>query len=398
LLEGDPELAEVYRNRWTDVFVDEYQDVDDQQYRLLRALTRSVSRVSAIGDPDQAIYGFRGGDVGYFLRFAEDYPGATTLRLERSYRSAPTIVRAAMQLIRPGTLVPGRKLRALAAGPPVSAHEAADEHAEAAWVSAAIDELLGGSSFHSIDSGRVSSDGHGGLSLADIAVVYRTDAQSGVLGQALTRSGLPFRKGSHDLLQRRTGVPELIAELHRSLPAPSAAPGRPVADLLAAAVGTVTARHPGREAVDILAAGEVLAPLARRCGEDLGRFLTEVSLGATVDAMDPRADAITLLTLHAAKGLEFEVVFVAGCEYGLLPLRLPGSAGVDQAEERRLLFVGMTRARSRLYLSYAASRTRHGSTGGTGPSPFLRSIGPDLLDQPAAARPRRPAQRQLRLL
>ena len=155
-------------------------------------------------------------------------------------------------------------------------------------------------------------------------------------------------------------------------------------------------RTPGPGAVDIRAAGELLAPLARRCGADLERFLTEVSLGAAVDALDPRADAITLLTMHAAKGLEFEVVFLAGCEYGLLPLHLPW-ADTDEAEERRLLFVGMTRARSRLLLSYAAARTRHGAAADAGPSPFLQRRSAPAC---SAARTRpgraRPAQRQLR--
>ena len=177
-----------------------------------------------------------------------------------------------------------------------------------------------------------------------------------------------------------------------------------MAGLVSVAVARVAGRYPaGPRRIDALAAGEVLAPLARRCGTDLERFLTEVSLGATVDAMDPRADAITLLTMHAAKGLEFEVVFVAGCEDGLLPLRLPGARGglmpgADQAEERRLLFVAMTRARSRLLLSYAATRTRHGSEAPAGPSPFLHAIGEELLDRPHKARPRRQVQRQLRLL
>src|SRR5262249_42215294 len=112
----------------------------------------------------------------------------------------------------------------------------------------------------------------------------------------------------------------------------------------------------------VRAGGELLLPLARRCGSDLERFLAEIAVGAETDALDPRADAITLLTLHAAKGLEFDVVFLAGCEAGLLPLRLPGPpasrplAGTDIAEERRLLFVGMTRARSRLLVSYPAQR------------------------------------------
>jgi DNA helicase II / ATP-dependent DNA helicase PcrA len=163
---------------------------------------------------------------------------------------------------------------------------------------------------------------------------------------------------------------------------------------------------------DLRAAGETLAPLARRCGTDLERFLTEISLGAVADALDPRADAITLLTMHAAKGLEFDVVFLAGCEKGLLPLWVPGAGSAAgpreaeerEAEERRLMFVGMTRARARLFLTCASRRARQGTTRDTGPSPFLAAIDQGLLERsggpggPARSRPGRPAERQLRLL
>jgi UvrD-like helicase C-terminal domain len=149
--------------------------------------------------------------------------------------------------------------------------------------------------------------------------------------------------------------------------------------------------------VDVLAAAEVLAPLAERCGSDLERFLTEITLGAEADALDPRADAVPLLTLHAAKGLEFDVVFVAGCERGLLPLWLPGGGGPDPAEERRLLFVGMTRARTHLFLTCARHRRRYGTVGEAGPSPFLTAIDSALLDR-SVTHPRRPAPQQLRLL
>jgi DNA helicase II / ATP-dependent DNA helicase PcrA len=128
-------------------------------------------------------------------------------------------------------------------------------------------------------------------------------------------------------------------------------------------------------------AAEVLASLAARCGTDLDRFLDEVAVGAEVDTWDPRADRITLLTLHAAKGLEFPVVFVAGCDDGLLPLRSWRGAEVDYAEERRLLFVGMTRATTRLTLLTAAKRSMRGETAQCVPSPFLSSIDPALLDR-----------------
>jgi uncharacterized protein (TIGR00375 family) len=487
LLGDDPALADRLRRRWPLISVDEYQDIDASQYALMSLLSGDGGGLTVIGDPDQAIYGFRGADVGFFLRFGEDYPGATTVQLTRNYRSAPVIVAGALQAIAPATLVPGRTLRAAespgqagrpgrrarggraAAGsaPTISVHEASDEHGEAAWIAGSIDRLLGGSSFHSLDTGR--ADGHAtpGLALADIAVLYRTDAQAGPLGQALTRAGLPFQKRSHDLLQRRTAVPEIVHEMR--LASPADGDGGTVADRLAAAVRRLSGHGTGDRAaaVDVMAAGEVLVPLARRCGTDLERFLTEIALGAEADALDPRAGAITLLTLHAAKGLEFGAVFLAGCERGLLPLWWPGAGshgaaalgadggtgetdlqaaahgadgtglqatayradgtglqatahwadgtglqaargaggggaagrpGPDLAEERRLLFVGMTRARAHLFLTSAARRHRHGTVTATGPSPFLAAISPDLLSRTSPSRPGRPADRQLRLL
>ena len=415
VLRQAPAVAEGLRRRWPRVSVDEYQDIDAAQYELLRLLTGDGAGLTVIGDPDQAIYGFRGADVGFFLRFAADYPAARTVRLSTSYRSTPAIVAGAMQAIAPGSLVPGRQLRAAepaGAGEPgrISVHEAAEPAGEAGWIAAAIDRLLGGSSFHSLDSGRADGHGHDGIGLADIAVLYRTDAQAAALGQGLTRAGLPFQKRSHDLLERRPGVAEIVREMKWQEAPGQSAPGQRAPGRLRAAVGRLAAVADGSQlgngepggrlsGTDLRAAGEVLAPLARRCGDDLRQFYTEIALGAEVDALDPRADAISLLTLHAAKGLEFEVVFLAGCERGLLPLWLPGAAtDPDPAEERRLLFVGMTRARAHLLLSCAARRGRPGGPAEAGLSPFLAAIDPALLDRATSPRARRPAGRQLRLL
>jgi len=429
LLAGDPALAARLRERWPQISVDEYQDIDAAQYALLALLAGQGAGLTVIGDPDQAIYGFRGSDVQFFLRFAADFPAASTARLSTSYRSSPAIVAGAAAAIAPGTLVPGRVLRpapaaaaaATAAGSKIIFHEAADPAGEAAWIAEAIDRLLGGTSLHSLDSGRADGHGHEGIGLADIAVLYRTDAQTAALGQGLTRAGLPFQKRSHDLLERRPGVAEIVRELKLASggPARGAPDGTPAggvargaADLgrgvrhqLRGAVHRLAARAPGGGAedgglsgTDLRAAGEVLDPLAARCGDDLPRFYTEIALGAEVDALDPRADAISLLTLHAAKGLEFEVVFLAGCERDLLPLWLPGAGHrVDPAEERRLLFVGMTRARAHLLISCAARRARHGRSAETGASPFLAALGAGLLDRSAPPRARRPADRPLRL-
>jgi DNA helicase II / ATP-dependent DNA helicase PcrA len=433
LLDGDPAVAAAYRARWTDVFVDEYQDVDEQQYRLLRLLTSADSRVCAIGDPDQAIYGFRGGDVGYFLQFQSDFGSAVTVQLSRSYRSAPTIVRAAMQLIRPGTLVPGRELvpaRSDIPDGPVVLRAVSDERAEAEAVAAEIDRLLGGASFHALDSRAVDGRDRAEhqLSFSDFAVLYRTSAQAAALGEALARRGFPCQRRSHARLAETAGVPEILAELgdrgmldagvvdaggldahvvDSDLAGCSAAPDADVASvaqLLAKAVSMALSSVPAvssapsgsgagldsdrdaelkrAEAIAaIRSAADVLAPLAGRCGADLGRFLDEVALGAEVDTWDPRADRITLLTLHAAKGLEFPVVFIAGCDDGLLPLRPWRGAEIDYAEERRLLFVGMTRATTRLTLLTATKRMMRGEVTECSPSPFVSSIDPALLDR-----------------
>ena len=362
MLRQDPALAATLAARWRSISVDEYQDTDAAQYALLRLLAGDGSGLAVIGDPDQAIYGFRGADVGFFLRFGRDYPGARTVTLTRNYRSSPVIVSGAMQAVAPATLVPGRRMSAVAgpaacAAERITVHEAASDRGEGAWIAQAIDKLLGGASFHSLDTGR--ADGHAGgkLALADMAVLYRTDAQAVALGQALTRAGLPFQKRSHDLLGRRAAVPEILREMTGAAGLSAAGPGGAgqgagglggpgeaglsaggtgVAERLRAAVHGLASRLPdarssgrrtsggGLRSVDVLAAGEVLAPLARRCGDDFERFMTEIALGAEADALDPRADAVTLLTIHAAKGLEFGVVFVAGCERDLLPLWLPG--------------------------------------------------------------------------
>jgi len=420
MLEADPELAAAYRDRFRWISVDEYQDVDERQYRLLRLLAPPGGNIAAIGDPDQAIYRFRGADVGFFLRFQEDFPGARTVQLTRNYRSAPTIVTGALQVIAPVSLVPGRVLRPVGAhgDARIGLHEAADEQAEAEFVARTIEQMIGGASFHALDSGRVDSDGAQGLGFSDFAVLYRTDRQARAVMDALTRAGLPFQKRSHDRLADRPGVEPLLAELAYADPAAGGASpdgaspdgaARPVLDRLRRAAQAVLDRTPEQErdqaAAEIHSAVELLRPLAERCGEDLDRFRTELALGVEVDTWDPRADRISLLTLHAAKGLEFPVVFVVGCEDGLLPLRQPGTAPEDLdeeqvREERRLLFVGMTRAQRHLYLSYAMQRTRHGAVRKTGRSPFLADLGRavyERIGEPVRRR-RKPRDVQLRLL
>ena len=407
LLRGDPDLADRYQGRWRWIFVDEYQDVDETQYELLRLLCPRDGNLCAIGDPDQAIYSFRGADVGYFLRFSEDFTDARLVRLTRNYRSSAPILAAAVQAIAPASLVRGRRLdpaRLDPEAPLVGRYAAASVTDEADFVARTIDDLVGGLSHRSLDSGRITGNA-AGVSFSDIAVLYRTDQQAAPIVEALSRAGIPVQKRSHNRLRDRAGVAAIARELRLAGPAghgPLPARVRRAGQLLAErfATPTLDATATGPTPADVWAAVEVLTPLAQRCGEDVEQFLAQLATGAEVDALDPRAEAVTLLTLHAAKGLEFPVVFLVGCEDGLLPLRLPGAPATDDdvAEERRLFFVGLTRAQDRLYVSHAARRFRYGSEREHPPSPFLDAIDAGLFERLGAADERRPKDRQLRLI
>lgn len=405
LLKADKKLVRDYRERWRWIFVDEYQDVDAVQYELLRLLSPADGNLCAIGDPDQAIYSFRGADVGYFLRFSQDFTDARLVRLNRNYRSSAPILAAAVQAIAPSSLVRGRRLdpaRLDPEAPLVGRYPAASVADEADFVVRTIDDLVGGLSHRSLDSGRI--DGRTtSLSFSDIAVLYRTDSQAAPIVDALARANIPVQKRSHDRLRDRPGVAAIARELRHAdglgggLPARVRLAGQVLADRFAAPTldGSGAVRPE-----EIWSAVDLLTPLARRCGDDLGLFLSQLATGAEVDALDPRAEAVTLLTLHAAKGLEFPVVFLVGAEDGLLPLRWPGSEPDSDAvaEERRLFFVGLTRAQDRLYVSHAARRFRQGSDRECRPSPFLDVIDPGLFERFGEAEPRRPKDRQLRLI
>lgn len=427
LLESEELVRRAYQERFRYISIDEYQDIDELQYRLIDLLCpvgqdRSKSgSLCVIGDPDQAIYGFRGADVALFLRFRSDFAGAREVHLTRNYRSTRTIVDASMQAIAPSSLVGGRVLSAMMddAGRDASrieVVETASERAEAELVVRTIETLVGGTSFFSLDSGRVGQGDESDLSFSDFAVLYRTDALAEPLCEAFTRSGIPFQKRSHDRLSDRAVVRDLVAGMHAALAdgllhcktavTDSRMSEQPLLGLLRQVGKGLQARWVAEAAQGARAEGQpnghpyghddideamtMLAPLALRSGDDAERFFAEIAMGIEVDLWDPRADRVSLLTLHASKGLEFRVVFVVGCEDGILPLRWgvaqasqaddsPRAAEAGEDEERRLFFVGMTRARTRLYLTRARKRMWRGKVREQEISPFVRAIGETLL-------------------
>ncbi len=392
LLENNPDVSAFYRERFRFVSVDEFQDVDARQYRLLTLIAPPpVGNLCVIGDPHQAIYGFRGADASCFDRFRRDYPGAATVALRRNYRSSGTIVAASSQIIAEKASVPIAEI-VRDMHERITIHTAPSEPAEAEFVVATIEQAVGGHSFFSIDSGRAGGQ-DAALSFADFAVLYRTDAQASALTEAFARSGIPFRKHSHAPLAEEPTVRALLDALDAI-----DAPDHDLATRLQNAAQRLAAGNDDTAAINLTL--QRLLLVAQTCGDDQARFFDAVALASDADFWDARAEGVALLTLHAAKGLEFTFVFIVGLEDGVLPMhwgKADNIAEDEMAEERRLFFVGMTRAKDRLVLSRALKRHWHGRVREQKPSPFLADIESELTRHQQAQLRRKPEDRQLKL-
>lgn len=378
-LAADAGVRAHYRERFGHISVDEFQDVDEQQLRLLALLAPPGADICVIGDPDQAIYGFRGADASCFERFLAEHPDAQTVRLGRNYRSTGTIVAASAQLI--GAAPIAGIVRDMHER--ITLHAAPTERAEAEFVVHAIERMIGGHSFFSLDSGRATGDG-ANLSFADFAVLYRTDAQSDALVEAFARSGMPFKKHGVGRLADDAVVGALLRH----------AEGAASRAALAAAAARLQRDPAAPDEALIRLALQRLTSLAETCDHDPARLSDALALASEADFFDPRADRVSLLTIHAAKGLEFPVVFIVGLEDGLLPLWFGTPDAAVLAEERRLLYVGMTRAKDRLLLSRAERRLVRGRVREQTPSRFLADIERELLRQQKSELPRRKAEAQ----
>ncbi len=473
LLETDAATLQTIQARFGWISVDEYQDVNGAQHRLLRLLTAGGANLCVIGDPDQAIYGFRGADYRYFLSFENDFPGGQRLFLERNYRSAQSILDAAMQVI---SRNPDHQATALIADfaeqVKLDVYRAPTDKAEAEFVVHQVEQMLGGVSYFSLDSGRVDEDGlPEEYTFGDFAVLYRLNAQARLLEEAFDRSGIPFETvGGTDLADQKP-VREVLALLRltlaphstvhwerilsegkgalsdgafaklvsqvksesttlgaahswRTMEASASRTGAlrksqrdrlaQTIELMDALTGTVWA--PLSEQIATAATGwqrlrgaefsdaekERIDRLVRRAAPFRNRlrdFLTTTALQSDADQYDQRADRVTLMSLHASKGLEFPVVFVVGCEAGLLPY-MPANREVDTDEERRLFYVGMTRAQRRLILTHAGRRFLFGQSVENRLSDFVTDIEAALQEvrhaQPRQTR-KRTKDRQLRL-
>ncbi|HEX2693925.1 MAG TPA: UvrD-helicase domain-containing protein [Gemmatimonadaceae bacterium] len=435
----EPTLAR-YRDRFQFILVDEYQDTNRAQFQFIKMLGSGHGNVVVVGDDDQSIYGWRGADIRNILDFEKEFPSAKLVRLEENYRSTPDILLVANAAITQNVGRKGKTLRATReSGEPVTLVATLDERDEADWV---IEEI----------KTRRNQDNR---ALSEFAVLYRTNAQSRALEDALRRDAMPYRLVGSVRFYDRREIRDLMAYLklvanpadeeafRRAIAVPKRGIGDTTLDALAA-----KAKQNGVSLFEMAARGELndsLRPAARKGLSDfvavvsslrdrakdtsvdvliqdliseiryvdylqsegpesardrlenisalingaaetviddggevgltpLDHFLQRAMLVAGADALDPSADAVTLMTLHNAKGLEYPVVFLTGLEDGLFPLSQSFDDPPKLEEERRLFYVGITRAQEKLYLSFTEMRRRNGELLPSIKSRFLREI------------------------
>ena len=446
LLEADDDVREHYGGRFGYVLVDEYQDTNHAQYRLVRALASVHENVCVVGDDDQSIYGWRGADIRNILDFERDFPGTTVIRLEQNYRSTGAILQVANAVIARNRSRKEKRLRTeRPQGDRVVVSALRDERAEARWT------------VRQIESARAER------TLGDVAVLYRTNAQSRAYEDAFRAANLPYRVVGGIRFYERREVKDVLAYLqlavnprddasfYRAVSWPRRGVGAVTLDRLAAASARLggslldaAARARGSEDIPTaagrslelfasnvgrlrdLAASASAADVAEEClrsfelraaleqeeggedrlanvneliagmvafsmerrpdeeataGTELELFLQHVSLLTDVDQYDPDEGAVSLMTLHNAKGMEFPIVFIGGAEEGLLPLGRSAETIEELEEERRLFYVGLTRAMDRLYLTHVSHRFRAGSSMPCFPSSFLDDLPDEAVDR-----------------
>ena len=454
LFDQNPDVLTYYQQRYQYIHVDEYQDTNHAQYQLVKLLASRFKNICVVGDADQSIYGWRGADMQNILDFEKDYPEAKVVLLEENYRSTKTILQAANEVIRNNR---NRRPKNLWTqnedGEEIVYYRANDEQDEALFVARTIDQL--------------SREGY---SHRDFAVLYRTNAQSRTVEEALLKANIPYTMVGGTKFYSRKEIRDVISYLNlianpsdnisyeRVVNEPKRGVGPGTVDkirdfaasqeisLLEASANIMLSPVKGkaaqavyefanlildlRERLDDYSVTELVELVLKKTGysaalaaqatlesqarienieeflsvtknfdenldnpadetglDKLSRFLNDLALIADTDDGDMESSEVTLMTLHAAKGLEFPVVFLVGMEENVFPLSRASEDEDELEEERRLAYVGITRAEKILYLTNANSRLLYGRTNYNQPTRFLREISSDLLNYQGLARP-----------
>jgi ATP-dependent DNA helicase UvrD/PcrA len=476
LLETKKHITDSYRRLYQHVFVDEYQDLNHGQYRIIKALVPpgNDKKICVVGDPNQSIYGFRGSSSEYFKRFVQDYPDAHVIKLTQNYRSTQTILDGSYQVIqsqddhsfkeRIYSEIDGKKT--------ISVIEAVSEKSEAVAIGKTVEQLMGGTGFHSMDFGHVN-DRHlqTNFGFSDFAVLYRTSEQNKVLSQVFDAAGIPYQIVSRENIFDSRCISELLslikvvegtgsfADFERSSKITTPAMNKKSLEIFknwciqkrwSLESALINARKfPIKEMGKTLqkklfdVTGEIfklkdktknmfmgeklvflseytrlsrsdewdqkakdalkyLIDLCTHGDADTKDFLKTSALQTDTDMYQNQSERVALMTMHASKGLEFPVVFICGCENGLLPFQRfrPKNDDVPNTEEeRRLFYVAMTRAKQRLFITFSNTRKRFGKIEKQTLSPFVHEIEENLIARKTMAPPKKPktGQRQLKL-
>lgn len=381
-IENDAAIATEFRDRYRCFVVDEYQDVTPLQQRVLDAWLGDRDDLTVVGDANQTIYSFTGASPRYLLDFSRRFPDATVVRLERDYRSTPQVVSLANRVIGAARgRMAGSKLHLIGQRPPgpeAKFNEHPDEAAEATAVARSIKKLIAA-----------------GTPASEIAVLYRINAQSEVYEEALTEAGIPFQVRGGEGFFSRQEIRQALVALQRAADRGTDGELPAVVRELLEPLGLTSEAPTGAKARE---RWEALTSLAELVDDEVAAN-PELELPALVAELKLRADArhppvvqgVTLASLHAAKGLEWDAVFLVGLADSTLPISHALAHGPDSEaveEERRLLYVGITRARMHLELSWALARNAGGRQGRR-PSRFLNGIAPQTQAQPEPNKPRR---------
>ena len=457
LFRNFPEVAAQYQRKFRHILVDEYQDTNHAQYALIREFTKAVpaefvevnqrtgemlppASLTVVGDSDQSIYAFRGADIRNITEFEKDFPGAKTILLEQNYRSTQHILDAANAVISHNFDRPNKNLFTdIGAGDKLTGYTGYSAHDEAQFIADEINQAH-----------------REGRNYGDVAVFYRTNAQTRALEEIFIRAGVPYRVVGGTKFCERQEIKDAFGYLvaianarddlatRRILNVPKRGIGdatetqlasfaerngisvrqaldyvdemgfgpkvtgsiRQLAELLNEISATIETEPVDMVLKNVLnRSGYLDALRASRDPQDEARvenleelvsvakefqrnnpegrlpdFLNEVALVAAADDLDDESGTVSLMTLHTAKGLEYPIVFLAGLEEGLLPHRMSFTVAGGMAEERRLFYVGITRAKERLYLSLALSRSLYGESEASTPSRYLQEIPTHLVE------------------
>ncbi len=308
------------------------------------------------------------------------------MRLEQNYRSSETILRASASLmIHNSSSLDNRVWSGISGDGFLSMAEYPTDKTEAESIVHAIEQLVGGTSHFSLDSGRVDVvHGPETRSFSDFAIFYRLHSQGEMLEEAFERSGIPFRRIGGVALESHETAKQVLQVLRKDLGSGKIVDLGQEQDQLAPQSEGGIGNSPLAEIIKRIAedlgfdtTGDALKVLAREAEGsrgDIAEFLARMALGSDLDTFDPRAEKVTLMTLHASKGLEFPIVFIAGCEADLLPYRPKGRSPTSVEEERRLFYVGLTRGKEKVFLTRARRRTVFGQPRVQEASPFLKEI------------------------